>query len=92
MLKFNRLILALAFIGGSAVAQASEGSSTFAGVTFGSTSDKFSKSNNLNRNLNSPNADGIIGKDSTCPMLMPQTGPPSTWPSGLSGVMNCASA
>ena len=65
MLKFNRLILALAFIGGSAVAQASEGSSTFGGVTFGSTSDKFSKSNNLNRNLNSPNADGIIGKDST---------------------------
>lgn len=65
MLKFNQFVLALAFIGGSAVAQASEGSSTFGGVTYGSTSDKISKSNNLNRNMGNPNADGIIGKDRT---------------------------
>lgn len=65
MLKFNQFMLALAFIGGSAVAQASEESITFGGVTYGSTSDKISKSNNLNRNLNTPNADGIIGKDGT---------------------------
>lgn len=65
MLKFNQFVLALAFISGSAVAQASEGSSTFGGVTYGSTNDKISKSNNLNRNLNNPNADGIIGKDGT---------------------------
>ena len=33
-----------------------------------------------------------IGSDRSCPMVTPQTGPPSTWPSGLSGVMNWASA
>ena len=65
MLKFNQFILALGFIGASAMAQASESSSTFGGVTYGSTSDKISKSNNLNRNLKNPNADGIIGKDGT---------------------------
>jgi opacity protein-like surface antigen len=65
MLKINQLFMALAFIGGSAVAQASEGSSTFGGVTYGNTSDKISKSNLLNGNMDRPNADGIIGKDST---------------------------
>ena len=65
MLKFNQFILAFAFVSGSAVAQASEGSSTFGGVTYGTTSDKISKSNSLNRNLNHPNSDGVLGKDST---------------------------
>lgn len=65
MLKINQLIMALAFVGGSAVAQASEGSSTFGGVTYGNTSDKISKSNGINRNLNAPHADYVINKNST---------------------------
>jgi opacity protein-like surface antigen len=72
MLITNKFLLALAFIGSSAAVQASESSSTFGGVTYGLTSDKINKSSNLNRNLDRPNADGVIGKDTTWGMRLGQ--------------------
>lgn len=59
----NKLILAMVVIGFSAVANAAE--STFAGITYGQTSDKVNKSNMLDTQLHRPNADGIINKEST---------------------------
>jgi opacity protein-like surface antigen len=56
------LLLAFTVLGASAMAHADD---NFASLTLGQTSDKVKKSDALNANLNHPNADGIIGKDTT---------------------------
>ena len=63
MTTFKKLILAFTVFGASAVVQAAD--SNFASLTLGQTSDKVKKSNSLNRNLDHPNSDGVIGKDTT---------------------------
>ncbi|MCY1420571.1 hypothetical protein D9M71_361980 [compost metagenome] len=63
MNAFNKLILAMAVLGASAVAQASE--STFGSLTYGQTSDKVKKSSLLNTNMQNPNANGVINKEGT---------------------------
>jgi opacity protein-like surface antigen len=63
MKAINTLILALAALGASAVAQASE--STFAGLTYGQTSDRVNKSSQLNTNLHNPDTNGIISHSGT---------------------------
>jgi hypothetical protein len=50
-------------LGASTTAFASD--DTFGSLTLGQTSDKIKKSHALNDNLNRPNADGVIGKDTT---------------------------
>ncbi|MDE1167170.1 MAG: hypothetical protein PW845_17775 [Pseudomonas sp.] len=59
----NKLLLAITVTGASTLAQAND--TNFIGLTYGQTSDKISKTGALNRNLERPNADGVIGKDST---------------------------
>lgn len=63
MKALNTLFLAVAFFGASAAAQASD--TTFAGVTYGQTSDKIKKSGLLSSNTDHLNTDGIISKDGT---------------------------
>lgn len=63
MTAFKKLMLAVTVLGASAAAQAAD--SNFASLTYGQTSDKVKKSSSLNRNLDHPNADGVIGKDNT---------------------------
>jgi opacity protein-like surface antigen len=63
MTTLKKLILAITVLGASAVVQAAD--SNFASLTYGQTSDKVKKSNQLNSNLNNPNANGVIGKDNT---------------------------
>jgi len=63
MTSLKKMILAFTVLGASAAAQAAD--SNFAGLSYGLTSDKVSKSSLLNNNLGHPNADGVIGKDST---------------------------
>jgi hypothetical protein len=63
MTGFKKLLLAFTVMGASTAAFASD--DNFAGLTFGQTSDKVKKSHALNDNLDRPNADGVIGKDST---------------------------
>jgi opacity protein-like surface antigen len=62
MTALKKLLLAFTVLGASAAAQAND---NFASLTLGQTSDKVKKSNSLNNNLNDPNADGVIGKDTT---------------------------
>ncbi|KQN53008.1 hypothetical protein ASE98_20645 [Pseudomonas sp. Leaf48] len=62
MTTLKNLLLAFTVMGASAAVQAND---NFAGLTLGQTSDKVKKSHALNDNLNSPNADGVIGKDTT---------------------------
>ncbi|MNF39696.1 MULTISPECIES: hypothetical protein [unclassified Pseudomonas] len=63
MTTFKKLILAMTVLGASAAVQAAD--ENFASLTLGQTSDKVSKSSALNKNLNHPNTDGVIGKDTT---------------------------
>ena len=63
MTTFKKLILAFTVLGASAMVQAGDGN--FASLTLGQTSDKVKKSGSLDRHLGSPNADGVIGKDTT---------------------------
>ncbi|SEE31807.1 Outer membrane protein beta-barrel domain-containing protein [Pseudomonas frederiksbergensis] len=63
MTGFKKLLLAFTVLSASTAAFASD--DNFASLTFGQTSDKVKKSHALNDNLNSPNADGVIGKDNT---------------------------
>ncbi|WP_095078445.1 hypothetical protein [Pseudomonas sp. Irchel s3h17] len=63
MTTFKKLILAMTVLGASAAVQAAD--ENFASLTLGQTSDKVSKSSSLNRNLNHPNTDGVISKDTT---------------------------
>jgi opacity protein-like surface antigen len=63
MTGLKKLLLAFTVLSASAAAHATD--ETFAGLTLGQTSDKVKKSHALNDNLNSPNADGVIGKDTT---------------------------
>ncbi|POA21014.1 hypothetical protein C1886_06380 [Pseudomonas sp. FW300-N1A1] len=63
MTTFKKLILAMTVLGASAAVQAAD--ENFASLTLGQTSDKVSKSSSLNKNLNHPNTDGVIGKDTT---------------------------
>ncbi|MHC8363365.1 hypothetical protein ACYZUA_24395 [Pseudomonas sp. LS2P72] len=63
MTGFKKLLLAFAVLSASTAAFASD--DNFASLTFGQTSNKVKKSHALNDNLNSPNADGVIGKDNT---------------------------
>ncbi len=63
MTGFKKLLLAFTVLGASTTAFASD--DTFGSLTLGQTSDKFKKSHALNDNLNRPNADGVIGKDTT---------------------------
>ncbi|MDN7140949.1 outer membrane beta-barrel protein [Pseudomonas sp. JQ170] len=63
MKTLNSLFLAVAFLGAAATAQASD--STFAGVTYGQTSDKIKKSGLLSSNTDHLNSNGIIDKDGT---------------------------
>ncbi|MFK0090056.1 outer membrane beta-barrel protein [Pseudomonas sp. NPDC090755] len=63
MKTLNTLFLAVAFLGASAAAQAAD--TTFAGVTYGQTSDKIKKSGLLSSNTDHLNTDGIIHKDGT---------------------------
>lgn len=62
MTHMKTLLLAFTVLGASAMAHADD---NFASLTLGQTSDKVKKSDALNANLNHPNADGIIGKDTT---------------------------
>lgn len=62
MTQMKKLLLAFTVLGVSALAHADD---NFASLTLGQTSDKVKKSDALNDNLNHPNADGIIGKDTT---------------------------
>ncbi|MFK8328980.1 outer membrane beta-barrel protein [Pseudomonas sp. BJa5] len=63
MKTLNTLFIAMAFLGASAAAQATD--STFAGVTYGQTSDKIKKSGLLSSNTDHLNTDGIIHNDGT---------------------------
>lgn len=63
MKALNTLFLAVAFFGASAAVQAAD--TTFAGVTYGQTSDKIKKSGLLSSNTDHLNTDGIISKDGT---------------------------
>ena len=63
MTGFKKLLLAFTVLGASTTAFASD--DTFGSLTLGQTSDKIKKSHALNDNLNRPNADGVIGKDTT---------------------------
>jgi len=63
MKTLNSLFLAVAFLGAAATAQASD--TTFAGVTYGQTSDKIKKSGLLSSNTDHLNSNGIIDKDGT---------------------------
>jgi opacity protein-like surface antigen len=65
MHALNKTLLALAFLGSSTALQANDSVRNFASVTLGNTSDKIQHSRALNDNLNRPNTDGIIGKDTT---------------------------
>lgn len=62
MTAMKKLLLAFTVLGASAMAHADD---NFASLTLGQTSDKVKKSDALNSALNNPNADGIIGKDTT---------------------------
>lgn len=62
MTQMKKLLLAFTVLGASALAHADD---NFASLTLGQTSDKVKKSDALDANLNHPNADGIIGKDTT---------------------------
>ena len=63
MKALNTLFLAAAFFSASAAVQAAD--TTFAGVTYGQTSDKIKKSGLLSSNTEHLNTDGIISKDGT---------------------------
>lgn len=63
MTGFKKLLLAFTFLSASSAALAAD--DTFASLTLGQTSDKIKKSHALNDNLDHPNADGVIGKDTT---------------------------
>ncbi|MFF7707769.1 hypothetical protein [Pseudomonas sp. NPDC007930] len=63
MKTLQSLLLATAFFGATQLAQAAD--STFAGITYGQTSDQFDKSNPLNANLGNPGTDGIIKHENT---------------------------
>jgi len=63
MTHFKKLILAMTVLGASAVVHAAD--DNFASLTLGQTSDKVKKSSLLNSNLDHPNANGVIGKDTT---------------------------
>ena len=63
MTAFKKLLLAFTVLGASTAAFASD--DNFASLTLGQTSDKIKKSHALNDSLNHPNADGVIGKDTT---------------------------
>jgi opacity protein-like surface antigen len=63
MTGFKKLLLAFTVLGASTAAFASD--DNFASLTLGQTSDKIKKSHALNDNLDHPNADGVIGKDTT---------------------------
>ena len=63
MTSLKKLLLAFTVLSASAAAHATD--DTFAGLTLGQTSDKVKKSHALNDNLDHPNADGVIGKDTT---------------------------
>ncbi|RWU21845.1 hypothetical protein DM813_15175 [Pseudomonas alkylphenolica] len=63
MKSLNALFIAAAVFGASAAVQAAD--TTFAGVSYGQTSDRISKSGQLNSNTDHLNASGIISKDDT---------------------------
>ncbi|PWB32878.1 hypothetical protein DCO48_12205 [Pseudomonas sp. SDI] len=63
MKRLKPLLLAFTVLGVSSLAQAADG--TFAGLTYGQTSDKVKKSGLLSSNLDHSNTDGIISKDDT---------------------------
>lgn len=62
MKTLNTLLAALTFCGASMAVQADD---TFAGLTYGQTSDKVKKSGALSDSIGHVNTDGIIGKDDT---------------------------
>lgn len=62
MSHMKKLLLAFTVLGASALAHADD---NFASLTLGQTSDKVKKSSALDSALNNPNADGVIGKDTT---------------------------
>ena len=63
MTTFKKIMLAMTVLSASAVAQAAD--ENFASITLGQTSDKVKKSSLLNSNLDHPNANGVISKDTT---------------------------
>ncbi|MHA6193538.1 hypothetical protein ACX3YG_04030 [Pseudomonas wadenswilerensis] len=63
MKSLNTLLAAMTFLGASMAVHAAD--DTFAGVTYGQTSDKVRKSGLLEQNVGHLNTDGIIGKDDT---------------------------
>lgn len=63
MKNLNTLLAALTFFGASMAVHAAD--DTFAGVTYGQTSDKVKKSGLLSENVGHLDSDGIIGKDNT---------------------------
>ena len=77
MKQFKKMILAVAVLGASAMAQAD--ARPFASLTYGQTSDKFSKSHLLNSNLRHPNADGVIHKNGTWGLRLGQQGDASRY-------------
>ena len=63
MKSLNTLLIAMTVLGASSLAQAAD--TTFAGLTYGQTSDKIKKSGLLGSNVDHLNTDGIISKDGT---------------------------
>lgn len=64
MTRLNKLLLAFTVMSASIAAHA-DTTSSFAGLTFGQTSDKIKKSHALNDNLDHPNATGAIDGNNT---------------------------
>jgi len=63
MKSLNTVLIAITMLGASSLVQAAD--TTFAGLTYGQTSDKIKKSGLLSSNTDHLNTDGIISKDGT---------------------------
>jgi len=93
MTAMKKLLLAFTVLGATAMAHADD---NFASLTLGQTSDKVKKSDALNSALNNPNADGIIGKDTTYGLRLGKqndraaTTPPTTMSRAPTTASSCA--
>ena len=63
MKTFNTLFIAASILSLSSLAQAAD--SNFIGLSYGKTSDSFSKSSGLNNNLGRPDVDAVIAREGT---------------------------
>ncbi|WP_407311588.1 hypothetical protein [Pseudomonas sp. nanlin1] len=63
MNHFKKLMAAAALASSSVLAQAAD--DTFIGLTYGKTDNKITKSSQLDKNLDNPNVNGVIGSEGT---------------------------